>query len=250
MIIIGIDCATKEAKTGLALGSVQDEQISIIEVATGSKDKSSVDTILNWLSNNQPALLAFDAPLGWPTELSRQLITHVAGQSICPDPEFLFSRETDRVVHNELHKKPLEVGADYIARTAHSALKLLNDLRQRTSLKIPLVWEMSKIKDTCAIEVYPAGTLKARELKGPTKDDKYAKNKRIELLKQLHVDISSKSVREIVAGNSDAFDAVICVLAASDFVLGKCISIPADKMEQARKEGWIWVKSPDTDYSK
>lgn len=250
MIIIGIDCATKEANTGLALGLVQDERMSIIEVTTGSKDRISVEIILNWLSNNQPALLAFDAPLGWPTELSRLLINHTAGQLLYPDPEFLFSRETDRVVHNTLHKKPLEVGADYIARTAHSALKLLNDLRQKTGLKIPLVWEMGEIKDTCAIEVYPAGTLKARKLKGPSKQDENAGSKRSELLKRLHVDIGLKSIREIIAENSDAFDAVICVLAASDFLMGKCISIPSDKIEQARKEGWIWVKSPNADYLK
>lgn len=245
MIIIGIDCATKEVNTGLALGSVQDERISIIEVTTGSKGKTSVDIILNWLSNNQPALLAFDAPLGWPIGLSRQLINHVAGQSLRTDPEFLFSRETDRVVRNTLNKKPLEVGANYIARTAHSALKLLNDLREKTGLKIPLAWEMGKIKDTCAIEVYPASTLKARKFKDPSKGDKYAGNKRSELLKQLNVDIGLKSIREIIAGNSDAFDAVICLLAASDFLLGKCISIPADEIEQVKKEGWIWVKSPE-----
>lgn len=249
MIIIGIDCATKEANTGLALGSVHDERISIIEVTTGSKSKTSADTISNWLSNNRPALLAFDAPLGWPTEFSRQLITHVAGESLRPEPGFLFSREADRVVRNALQKKPLEVGANYIARTAYSALKLLNNLRQKTGLKIPLTWEMGKIEDTCAIEVYPAGTLQARKLKGPKKDDRYAGNTRNELLKQLHIDISLKSIRKIVAENSDAFDAVICVLAGSDFLLGKCIPIPADKVEQARKEGWIWVKSPDADYS-
>ena len=246
MVIIGIDCATKEGKTGLALGSVRNKQVLIKEVTTGSKVKTSVDTVSKWLSENQPALLAFDAPLGWPMELSRQLMGHVAGQSLRQDPKFLFSRETDRFVQGTLNKKPLEVGANYIARTAHSALKLLNDLRQQTGLTIPLAWEMGKIEDTCAIEVYPAGTLKAKGLESPKKDDKFAKSKRVQLLKRLHIDIGLPDSEEVIE-NSNAFDAIICVLAAWDFLLGKCIPIPAHKIEQARKEGWIWVTRSDVD---
>lgn len=245
MVIIGIDCATKEANTGLALGSVEDERISIIEITTGSKGRTSVDIISNWLSNNQPALLAFDAPLGWPIDLSKHLVNHVAGQLLRLDAELLFSRETDRVVHNTLKKKPFEVGANYIARTAHSALKLLNDLQQKNGQQIPLAWETDEIKGTSAIEVYPAATLKARRLKGPSKKDKRAENKRSDLLMHLDIGIASKNNRDKIIGNSDAFDAVICVLAASDFLLGKCISIPGDKIERVRKEGWIWVKSPE-----
>ena len=40
----------------------------------------------------------------------------------------------------------------------------------------------------------------------------------------------------------DALDAIICVAAASDFLLGNCI--PVSDMEKAQKEGWIWVRQP------
>jgi len=49
MVIIGIDYATKEANTGLGLGSVEDERISIIEITTGNKSRTSIDIISNWL---------------------------------------------------------------------------------------------------------------------------------------------------------------------------------------------------------
>jgi hypothetical protein len=49
-----------------------------------------------------------------------------------------------------------EVGANLIARTAHAALKLLDDLIQVTELAIPLAWEQGRVRETCAIEVYPS----------------------------------------------------------------------------------------------
>jgi len=243
VLVVGIDCATKESNIGLALGSVQDDRVLVMKIAAG-ESKVSAETIVDWLSYGQPALLALDSPLGWPEKLGSQLIGHVAGRSLFSDPDVLFSRETDRVVREALHKKPLEVGANYIARTAHSALRLLDDLRQKTGLRIPLAWEMGIVKETCAIEVYPAGTLKARNIEAVKKDDELASKRRTELLKQLQIDIDLEKGGKIIIDNADAFDAVMCILAGSDFLLGRCIPIPADKMELVKKEGWIWVRKP------
>ncbi|MCB1698017.1 MAG: DUF429 domain-containing protein [Halioglobus sp.] len=44
--------------------------------------------------------------------------------------------------------------------------------------------------------------------------------------------------------SADALDAAVCVLAGFDFLSGACPA-PADP-ERARKEGWIWVRSPST----
>jgi len=243
VLVIGIDCATKESNIGLAHGSVQDDRVLVTKIAVG-ESKVSAETIMDWLSCGQPTLLAFDSPLGWPVKLSSQLIDHVAGQLLLSDPDILFSRETDRVVHDVLHKKPLEVGANYIARTAHSALRLLNDLRQKTGLRIPLAWEMGTIEETCAIEVYPGGTLRARNIEAVKKDDELASKRRTELLRLLRIGIHPERNRKTIIENPDAFDAVMCILAASDFLLGKCITIPAAKMKLVRKEGWIWVRKP------
>ena len=43
-----------------------------------------------------------------------------------------------------------------------------------------------------------------------------------------------------LAINADALDAVVCVLAAADFLMGH--ARPPDNLELAIKEGWIWVR--------
>jgi len=240
MVIIGIDCATKETKTGLALGTLERNHIVINDVTLGSSCKSSVDTILNWLSSKKIALLAFDAPLGWPESLGSELSSHYAGEPLNNKPNNLFSRLTDRVVHKEIKKKPLDVGADRIARTAHAALTLLKNLRDETNLPIPLLWHMSQIDEICGIEVYPAGTLVSRGLSTPKKDKSGGRH-RIDLINRLGIEVD-KTKMNIIEQKPDVFDAVICVLAGVDFVQSKCISIPNEDAEIAKKEGWIWVK--------
>ena len=50
----------------------------------------------------------------------------------------LFRRQTDDDIHTRFRKRPLEVGANFISRTAVAALKLLQKLRTSTSMAIPL----------------------------------------------------------------------------------------------------------------
>ena len=54
----------------------------------------------------------------------------------------------------------------------------------------------------------------------------------------------AKMKREILS-DKNIFDAVLCVLAAADFVKGDVIR-PTNRA-LAKKEGWIWVKSPQSD---
>lgn len=70
-----------------------------------------------------------DAPLGWPRPLGPALSDHRAGEPIDPPADTLFHRETDGVVHRTVGKRPMEVGADRIARTARSAVELIGELR-------------------------------------------------------------------------------------------------------------------------
>lgn len=113
-------------------------------------------------------LLALDAPLGWPEELGRSLLQHRAGDPIESEPNRLFKRKTDAEIFRRLHKRPLEVGANLIARTAHAALGLLNNVRRLTGHDIPLAWDPTNLGRIAAIEVYPAATLLARGFKnGP-----------------------------------------------------------------------------------
>ncbi len=244
MIIIGIDWSTDDKKTGIALGSVQSNKVVIKDVKVGSKNERPEEVILGWLRRDRLALLAIDAPLGWPVALAEELPSHTAGEIIRGDANDLFRRGTDRLVKREIGKQPLDVGADHIARTAHSALRLLDRLRKKTGLPIPLAWEMGNIKDTCAIEVYPAATLRAWLGSVPNYKDKGAASERLKLTAKISASLSEASLT-VIKQSSDAFDAIICVLAASDFLSGRCISMPTESEALAKKEGWIWVRNPD-----
>lgn len=226
--IIGIDCATQPEKVGLALARVGGPLLEIEQVAVGSRQRDPASIAAAWLADRDSVLLALDAPLGWPTELGHSLSQHRAGHAIAPSPDSLFHRHTDSELCKRLGKRPLEVGANLIARTAHAALALLAELRRRTGREIPLAWEPSACHGTAAIEVYPAATLMTRRFSnGPDC---------LELFKS-EVRLPSSP---LVASSGHARDAVICAIAGSDFLAGACVS-PTD-LGLAMKEGWIWAR--------
>lgn len=242
MIVIGIDCAANEKRVGLAYGSIDKQKVEIREVALGGRSKPVVDLIVKWLPKDTPALLALDAPLGWPKALASELSEHSAGKPLRVQPDRLFTRFTDRLVREKIGKRPLAVGADLIARTAHSALSLLQTLREKTGFEIPLTWKPDGIRETCAIEVYPAATLAVHgmNVKGYKKPCAY--DERSQLLELFTSWLKIVTDRELLKSSPDAIDAVLCILAAHDFLLGKCLR--PDDEKTAHKEGWIWVRNP------
>jgi len=137
--IIGIDCATNHKKVGFALGNFSGRTAKIKKVTVGSNENSIIEVISGWMNENRPIILALDAPLGWPANLSKYLINHQAADPIYADPNLIFRRLTDRIVKREVGKQPLDVGADRIARSAYSALNLIHELRNKTGLTIPLL---------------------------------------------------------------------------------------------------------------
>ena len=139
MQIIGIDYSTDSARTGLALGSFDGGKVTVREVRLGSNSILQAGIVMQWLRESHLALLAIDAPLGWPSDFGSVFSEHEAGEPLVFDsePSDFFSRLTDRVVHMELNKKPLDVGANLIARTAFGALRFLQELRLSASLTIP-----------------------------------------------------------------------------------------------------------------
>ena len=89
------------------------------------------------------------------------------------------------------------------------------------------------VNPMAAIEVYPAATRLAHRSPG--------KGGSIEGLEPL-LDLSA--LGGVLPASADAIDAVVCVLAAEDFLRGQA-SAPLD-LETARQEGWIWTaESPD-----
>lgn len=245
--IVGVDCAVKSAKTGIAAGVFRRSHVELTEVLEPSSSRGSASQIAALLKGSERALIALDAPLGWPIGLRAALQDHVAGEHLKFDADDMFRRCTDRCVHDRLGRRPLDVGADRIARTAHAALKLLHDLRTELGQEIPLAWDPRFSATIAAIEVYPAATLSALGI-----DPRSCRNTKRRLTKQtiearqgllavlrreLVVHLTDE---EFLRKSPDACDAAICVLAGADFLRELCEK-PKDP-EVARIEGWIWVR--------
>ncbi len=251
--IIGIDCAVQDKNVGLALASFDGHEARIEQVPGELKEGSVVKIVANWIKQDPTALLALDAPLGWPVGLRQALRNHKAGKPVRVKPEKVFHRATDEFVRDNIfcvvdniRKMPLEVGADRIARTAHAALDLLRKLRNETRQQIRLAWKPEDAKSgTWAIEVYPAGTLAAHRFEGrqdyKRKDDhgKKARGSIVEQLEAHHVH-GATAFSSLLLEKDDALDAVLCVLAGVDF-LQREVYEPED-LKLAKKEGWIWVR--------
>jgi predicted RNase H-like nuclease len=242
MKIIGVDCATAESKIGLALGSLSDNSVEIQDATLCTLERSAAMVIAGWLKDGEgPALIALDAPLGWPKPLAESLIHHRAGEPIRTPAHAMFRRETDQFIHREIGKTPLDVGADRIARTAHAALQLLATLRDELSLDIPLAWDPADVSTVAAIEVYPAATLDVYGIRstGYKKPEQIAERQEIlDALRSRHKLTKWNSVPDLCK-TSDLLDAAICVVAGQDFIKQRAMN--PENRELAESEGWIWV---------
>jgi hypothetical protein len=243
MQIIGIDCATDPAKIGVARGELRQGRVEVLAAQLVGKGGDPADVVSQWVADHDgPSLLTVDAPLGWPAGLGAALVTHRAGAHLAGEANQLFRRETDRVVHERLGKLPLDVGADRIARTALAALQMLQRLREKLRMPIPLAWQTADIAPLAAIEVYPAGTLTSR---GVTSSGyKLAADRvvREAMLDALADELEVGTHRAVLLQHADVLDASLCLLAGADFLSGAVLE-PAE-LESARQEGWIWVRTP------
>lgn len=237
--IIGVDCATQDAKTGLALATFASDSLSLCDVCLCSQARPAAEVISGWIADAgaEPSILALDAPLGWPVAL-RSLGTHSAGAGMSHSADHMFRRTTDRSVQERFGQRPLDVGADRIARTAHAALTLLDRVRNATGRPIPLLWDFAQPFAVGAIEVYPAATLRERGIrsKGYKKPGQLAE--RNEIIAALNHRMRLARISDLAA-EADVLDAVICVLAAADYLKGHALGPP--DLATAQIEGWIWV---------
>lgn len=226
--LIGIDCATQPNKVGLALGELDGEHVRIKACRTGSPKEAPASIVSSWLKQGETALLALDAPLGWPLAIGQALAAHQAGAAMGATAHSLFRRQCDDDIYERFGKRPLEVGANFISRTAVAALDLLADIRSITGESIPLAWTPADLEPITAIEVYPAATRLAHGSEG--------KGGSIEGLEPL-LDLSA--LDGVLPSSADAIDALVCVLAAADFIRGR--ARPPVELDIARQEGWIWT---------
>jgi len=137
---------------------------------------------------------------------------------------------------------PLEVGANFIARTALAALRLLGDLRDRTGEMIPLAWGASPPERFSAIEVYPAATLRGAGMSVfPYKKKGDAGNREVMLAEFPKWLAISPPVLAAACRDADVLDAILCVVAGVDYCEGRAVGPPAEWEDVARIEGWIWA---------
>ena len=243
--IVGIDCSTDIKKLGIAKGVFSSGELVITEVAIGQPNH--VQIISSWLKSSERTLIALDAPLGWPQAMGTNLVTHKAGTVIDVESNTMFRRHTDWFIKHKLNKQSLDVGSNLIARTALFALKLIESIRKETGKQIPLAWSPKFSASCAAIEVYPAATLEARGIsskgyKKSTPDKPSPLERRREILGLLDGEFQVEFDEEMVVANDDNLDAVLCLLAAADFLRDKAYKPSPDMKRTVEKESWIWVK--------
>lgn len=236
--VIGVDCATVAKEVGLARARFEDGRWRLLEARVASPVRSPAEVLVDWLRDEADTLLALDAPLGWPAALGPALARHLAGEAVAVPIAAMFQRATDHAVRARTGKRPLEVGADRIARTAWVTLALLEEVRGATGHAVPLAWERAVPDAPAAIEVYPAATLRVHGLPDRSYKDPHAVPRAaIDAWLRSRLDVPADV--DLVAASGHVLDAVLCVAAGLDFLAGAAPG-PYDP-ETARREGWIWV---------
>lgn len=241
--LVGVDCATLPENTGYAAGTFASGRLEVRDARCCKRGDGLAALVAEALGPG-PALLALDAPLGWPVPLAETLSWHQAGaplgSPVVPDDR-MFSRATDLEVRARFKKRPLEVGADRIARTARAALRLIADIELQRNIPVPLAWTPGSIQGIAALEVYPAATLAARRI--VSKGYRQERRRRREVLTALALDLP-KDLARVAVASPHALDAIICLVAAADFAAGNVHPPPLDQATLARREGWIWSRDP------
>ena len=254
-IIIGVDCATVAKKRGISLGYLRNGRLVLCYAGKDTETKEdSLSDLLELLRLNYPILLCLDAPLGWPMSFKEELSTHIAGQGLSSEVNTFFKRRTDIYVSDMFSKRPLEVTANFIARTAYSALSLLEQLAL-LGREFQLAHSAAEAfkERSSVMEVYPAGTLcsifgaKSDVIAGYKAKDAGEVRRHIFSLLEEHLELQLSAEQFALSlANDDVFDACICALAGADFLLGRCMSPEGKDALLAQNEGWIWVRGPKT----
>ena len=86
------------------MGKFIDGKCELLSAQQGTTLSSIVQQINGCLTCEGSALLALDAPLGWPDALGKVLAKHVAGCVIEEEPNLMFRRMTDRFIESKIGK--------------------------------------------------------------------------------------------------------------------------------------------------
>src|SRR6056297_2713153 len=236
--ILGVDAAVDPRNTGYAIATSEAGTWRIDGLSTGSRTTDLAEQITAQLDPDRPILVAIDAPLGWPSPFAKALEDHTAGEPLPLDPSTGFARQTDRLVREKTGLKPLDVGADRIARTAAAALTLIEALRKRTGQPLPLLSSPEDAETAGLIEVYPAATLKQHGLPHRGYKKPHATLERTAITDGISGKVNLGPCRQACIDSDHCLDAVLCVMTAIDFLNGDCAS--PENRSVMNREGWIW----------
>jgi predicted RNase H-like nuclease len=240
-LIIGIDCAVDPSNTGLCLAEHAGGILRVLDGVSG-KDMPPVRQVSAWLEERkeESALVCLDAPLGWPLPLGGALCRHRAGEELLSSAHELFRRYTDDCTAETIGKRPMDVGADRIARTAHAALTLLAGLRRRSGLPLPLGWTPGRVAGAEVLETYPAAWLTVAGLPNRSYKKRDQRTVREEILNGLPDGVRIECGREPFLEDADVLDALLCALVGLAYLKGEAAGPPDGELERAKREGWIW----------
>ena len=238
--ILGVDCATQPKKVGLARAHSRDGDWHLTDTQVCSAAEPPDKVLARWIEEDPDCLLALDAPLGWPSAMGTALSSHRAGQPVGGHAKTLFNRATDRHVHASLGKRPLDVGADRIARTALATVELLQTLRECTGAPLPLAWSPVEPVRPATIEVYPAATLLAHGVDAKGYKATTASAARLAIEGPIGRWLTTEGGFNVQAADDNVVDAVLCVIGGLDFAAGAARG-PSDRY-RAEREGWIWFR--------
>jgi hypothetical protein len=240
--LVGLDAASDRKRFGWAVAECDDGGAHLVaQGLLGTSGGAWPTPLREALRDPGGALLAIDAPLGWPRRMGETLVAHRAGEAVGVAKNDLFRRATDDVVRTVLRKQPLEVGADLIARAAMEALAVLGELRRDSGKALPLAWSPGAARDA-VIEVYPGATLTAHGVARSKYKDPGTAGARDPMVEAFEPRLAGMRAR--IGEPSDVFDACLCIVCGLDFLDGRCIAPDATQREAAAVEGWIWFARP------
>lgn len=120
------------------------------------------------------------------------------------------------------------------------AVSLLDEVRTLLGEPLELAWEPAFDDRVAAIEVYPSATLRAHGIRNRSYKRTGDRPVREAMVVRLAASAMFECESTVFIERPDALDAVICAMAAADFLSNQCIA-PVDA-NRARVEGWIWVR--------
>lgn len=267
MRIVGVDLASRDDRTGLAVLVAEAGSVRVQRAVQGASDDDVLGAVEGRpFEGGEPvavgdqgapgpagtgeraAAVGIDAPFGWPVAFTDALGAWAEGGSWtvgydAGDTLDLRMRVTDRVARSVTGRWPLSVSTDRIAlpamRGAHLLTRIARARHQRPLDRTGLGG---------VYETWPVGSLRCWALheQGYNADAPRGEALRTSLLEAMgRLEVGEMS-RRILVEHPDAFDALLAALTALAAAQGRTQRPTPQQVGPARLEGWIHLPSGTT----